>query len=74
MPADGGEACRYADLGHSAADFDASRLSGTWFLVAETRRLPGVVLDEPVISASVDNKTANFTYSFFNRYGNLPPA
>ena len=66
-PAEGGEACRYVDLGRSEADYSASRLSGTWFLIAVTTRFPDVVVSDAVTSVQVDNHTANFTFSFFDK-------
>jgi len=66
-PADGGEACHYVDLGRSAADYSVDRLGGTWFLVAQSTRFPGILLDEAVTSVRVDNYTANFTLSFFTK-------
>jgi len=68
VPVEGGEACGYVDLGRSASDFDVRHLTGTWFLVAETTRFPGILLDEAVTSVAVDSSSVNFTFSFFNRY------
>jgi len=62
---EGSEACRYVELGRNASDFSVNHLGGTWFLIAQTTRYPGIVLDEGVTSVLVDNNTANFTFSFF---------
>jgi len=66
-PAEGGEACRYVDLGRNAADYSVSGLSGTWFLIAQTTRIPGVVFADAVTSVQVDDHTANFTFNFIDK-------
>jgi len=66
-PAEGGEACRYADLGRSAADYAVSRLTGTWFLIAHTTRFAGISFEEAVTSVQVDRQAVNFTLSYFDR-------
>ena len=66
-PAEGGEACRYVELGGSATDYSVSRLSGTWFLIAQSTRFTGIKLDEGVANVTVDGSTANFTFSFVDK-------
>jgi len=71
-PAEGGEACRYSELGRSATDYPyhVSQLSGTWFLLAQTARHPDVMLDDCVASVRVhsNNYTVSATVGFANRF------
>jgi len=72
VPAEGGEACRYVDLGRSATDYSVGRLAGTWFMIAATRRVPGLMVDDAVTSVLVDEQTANFTLRFIDRCITVP--
>lgn len=66
-PTEGGESCHYSELGRGETDYDVHRLAGTWFLLAQSTRVPDVVVDDAVTYVTVDNQTVNFTFSFYKQ-------